>query len=299
MDKMRVFIVTHDRQKALHDTLTGLFNSDFSGLGGTKVTVINNHSRFQLADEFKGRVSVLHNMTRPDCSSGNLSESYNQALVFGFGSLVDPQSEIVVTLQDDCGLAANWVESLLKLHERFTFIVGEFGDNIVSYMPEAVRQIGMWDENFCGIQHKEADYWIRALICNKEKSCINDMLHGRLLNNEGTPQLDCRGHHNFRTVDGELKRLQDDEHHHQIKRHAVRPRDLLRDYFMAKWAHTWVREPESTGWLNKWPAEFVANPPTQPRNFPVFIRYPQFEKDIEDLAGKNYFLPKGDIYKRR
>ena len=38
--------------------------------------------------------------------------------------------------------------------------------------------------------NKEADYYIRALIYNKEHSLINDKVHGRLLNAHDALELD-------------------------------------------------------------------------------------------------------------
>jgi len=76
------------------------------------------------------------------------------------------------------------------MHQKYTFVTGQLGDNIVSYRPEAVKKIGMWDERFITPSNKEADYYIRALIYNKEKSLINDRVHGRLLNEHDALELD-------------------------------------------------------------------------------------------------------------
>ena len=84
------------------------------------------------------------------------------------------------------------------MHKDFNFIVGSFGDNLVSYTSEAVKKIGIWDENFSGIQYKEADYWLRALIFNKDKSMINDTLHGIELNNKNALSLDISKGRNFK-----------------------------------------------------------------------------------------------------
>ena len=129
-------------------------------------------------------------------------------------------------MQNDTVVDKNWCKNLFKMHEKFNFIVGQFGDNLVSYTAEAVKKIGIWDENFTGIQYKEADYWIRALIFNKEKSCINDTLHGLELNNNDALSLDIAEGRNFeieKTLkekilggEGVLKRRADDEEHKEI-----------------------------------------------------------------------------------
>lgn len=288
MKDLKLYIVTYDRPKILDDTLTNLFNTDFVDLDNTEVVIINNYSNFSLQPEFVDRVRVLHNMTRPDWSYGNLSENYNQVLIDGFRSLQEPDAAVVVHIQEDCVLVKDWVSNLFEMHKRFTFIVGKYGDNIVSYQPEAVMKIGMWDENFCGIQHKEADYWIRALICNKEKSCINDILHHRELNNKEALDLDTTEGRNFKMLGNRMRRLQDDAHHTDIKNRAVVMNDLLRHYFFLKWTNTWKEVPKAKGWLVDWSEDFIANPPKLPRNFKLFMRYPYFEHAIEDLRGKNY-----------
>ena len=298
---MKLYIITYNRPKALNETLENLDHTDFTG----NTIIINNHPNFQIASKFAKRVHVLHNMVRPDCSMGNLSENYNQAIIHGFKSLQKPDTDIVVHIQDDCILHKNWCSYLKFLHKTYTFVVGKYGDNIVSYTPEAIKKIGLWDENFCGIQHKEADYWIRALIWNKEKSSINDVLHNRLLNsiiphsqllnnqllnnqlltNQTSYELDIAGERNFQYV---LKRLQDDEKHRQIKARAVSADLILRTYFYYKWKNTWKSQPKAEGWLINWVKDFIDAPPKHPTNFKVFVKYPWFELDIENLREKNY-----------
>ena len=199
---MKIYIVTYKRSDILNDTLKKLFESDFSQALNTEVNVINNHTEFFLNPEFQERVKVIHNNTRPDWSNGNLAENWNQALLHGFKDLNKPDSEYVVTMQNDTSVHPEWYSNLMKMHKKFDFIVGKYGDNLVSYTPEAVKKIGIWDENFFGVQYKEADYWLRALIFNKEKSCINDTLHGIELNNEDALELDTTIDRNF--IDGDI-----------------------------------------------------------------------------------------------
>lgn len=292
---IRLFIITYDRPKALDETLTTLFSTDFAHLPekDRQVWIINNHPHFSLNDRYVDRVKVLHNQTRSPNSCGNLSENYNQALIWGFESLTSPACDQVVHIQDDCELDSFWYSNLRIMHKRYSFIVGSFGDNIVSYLPEAVRKVGLWDENFCGIQHKEADYWIRALIWNKDKSMIGDTMHNRGLNCDEMLPLDIVGCRNIKQVDGKLKRGQDDEHHAGIKRQAVKANEILRAYFYKKWFGTWKHElpRDLEGWLVNWPEEFVANPPKYPRWHLTPFRYPWFEVGIENLEGKGYVLP--------
>ena len=116
-----------------------MFNkTDFSSIPDTEVTIINNHSEFELNDEFKDKVVVLHNNTRPDWDTGNLARNWNEALLHGFKNLNEPDAKIVVTMQNDIVLDPNWATNLLKMHQKYTFVTGQLGDNIVSYLPEAV-----------------------------------------------------------------------------------------------------------------------------------------------------------------
>ncbi len=297
MKKIKIYVVTYKRSDVLNDTLEKLFNSDFSNVSNTEVNVINNHTDFYLDPKFKNKVRVLHNVLRPDWSNGNLAENWNQALLDGFRDLNNPDTEYVVTLQNDTSLHPNWCSNLMKMHQDFNFVVGKFGDNIVSYTPEAVKKIGMWDENFFGVQYKEADYWIRALIFNKEKSCINDTLHGIELNNENALELDTTVDRNFIEEDGfagenTLKRRADDKEHQKIwsTRGGVY-KEYAWKYFQTKWSGTWKSEPSKNGWVKKWTGEFVQSPPDiRKSRIKNVVKYLYFEKDLYDLRGKNYLL---------
>ncbi len=294
---MKVYIVTYKRSDVLNDTLKKLFDSDFAMLKNTEVNVINNHSEFYLNDEFKDRVNVLNNTLRPDWSNGNLAENWNQALLDGFRDLRNPDSKYVVTLQNDTSLHPAWSSNLLKMHEKFNFIVGKFGDNIVSYTPEAVKKIGIWDENFFGVQYKEADYWLRALIFNKEKSCIDDSLHGIELNNENALELDTTIDRNFVEEDGfagdnTLKRRADDTEHQEIwMTRGGFYKEYVWKYFQLKWSGTWKTEPTKNGWIKQWSDDIKNNPPDLSKSkLKTVVKYIYFEKDVENLREKNYLI---------
>ena len=297
MKHLKIYIVTYKRSDILNDTLAKLFNSDFKDIENTEVNIINNHTEFYLNPEFQDRVRVLHNVLRPDWSNGNLSENWNQALLDGFRDLNRPDAQYVVTIQNDTSVHPNWCSNLLKMHEKFNFIVGRFGDNLVSYTAEAVKRIGMWDENFFGVQYKEADYWIRALIFNKTDSCINDTLHGIELNNENALELDTTVDRNFVEEAGfagpnTLKRRADDHEHVEIQqtRGGIYKQYVWR-YFYEKWNGTWHHEPTKSGWIKQWPQDFIDNPPDITKSkLKTIIRYFYFEKDIENLRQKNYLL---------
>ena len=296
MKKMKIYIATYKRSDILNDTLKNLFDSDYSEVN-SEVNIINNHSEFNLNKEFQGRVNVLHNVLRPDWSNGNLAENWNQALINGFKSLSNPDCEYVVTLQNDAVVHKDWCKHLFEMHKKYNFIVGKFGDNVVSYTPEAVRKIGIWDENFFGVQYKEADYWIRALIFNKDKSCINDTLHGIELNSHDALELDISEGRNFVEEKGfagdktEKRRADDAEHQEIWKTRSGMYKEYAWKYFYEKWKGTWKENPVKNGWLKCWSQDFIDNPPDITKSkVKMFIKYLYFEKDIENLKAKGYLV---------
>lgn len=277
MKNMKIYIVTYNRNDCLNKTLDNLFSTDFSNFENTEVNVINNHSNFFLEERHKGRVNVIHNMTRPDYSNGNLARDWNTALVNGFKNLNKPDSKYVVTMHNDCRLHPNWVANMLEMFNKgYSFLIGEEGDNIICYKPEAVKKIGLWDERIHGIYHKEGDYMIRALMYNKDKSCINDTMHRRLLNQHDALPLDIGfdstsdpGHKQRFHADGQPAR----EHSTQL--------------FKLKWQGTHHTTPDISGWLTDWSQDFINNPPSAPK-MPNFVYYWFFEKDVENLREKGY-----------
>ena len=287
MRNIKIFIVTYKRPKVLNETLDRLFNkTDYSGIKNSEVTIINNHSDFHLDDAFKDKVTVLHNMTRPDWDTGNLARNWNESLIHGFKDLNNPDAKIVVTMQNDIVLHHNWVSNLLKLHKKYTFVTGILGDNIVSYRPEAVKKIGLWDERFTCPAHKEADYYLRALIYNKQDSIICDKVHNRLLNA-----------HDYLPLDTSEYRGADEEWRNQSK-HLSDSREAWyhsTQVFYWKWKDTWKTQPSYFGWVNGWTEDFINNPP-KPKGAINFSSYPYFEKNVE-LSDKNYVgWRKGDLW---
>ena len=198
----------------------------------------------------------------------------------------NPDAKIVVTMQNDIVLGRHWATNLLKMHKKYTFITGQLGDNIVSYRPEAVKKIGMWDERFVTPANKEADYYIRALIYNREHSLINDRVHGRLLNEADALELDTSTYRGGET-DWRAEKRNDNSHEGWYHTSQI---------FYWKWKDTWKTQPSYYGWLTRWSKEFINNPPCPPK-VPNFVQYYYFEKDIENLAEKNYIgWRKGDLW---
>jgi GT2 family glycosyltransferase len=137
MKNIKIYIATYRRTDVLNETLDRLFNkTDFAQVPNTEVNVINNHTEFHLNEQFEGKVNVIHNNTRPDWDTGNLARNWNEALLHGFRDLKNPDSKIVTTMQNDIVLHPNWTANLLKMHQKYTLVTGQLGDNIVSYRPD-------------------------------------------------------------------------------------------------------------------------------------------------------------------
>jgi len=287
MKNIKVFIVTYKRSDVLNRTLNTLFHqTDFLTIPNTQVNIINNHSDFYLDPAFSSQVNVIHNNTRPDWDTGNLARNWNESLLHGFKDLKNPDANIVTTMQNDIVLSKHWASNLMKMHEKYTFITGHFGDNIVSYQPEAVKKIGMWDERYLTPVNKEADYFIRALIYNKNKSLINDKAHGRLLNAKDALELDSSAY---------LGNEPDWRNEFKDKENTREGWYHTSQIFYWKWKDTWKTQPSYYGWLTRWSQDFINNPPSPPK-VPNFVQYAYFEKDIE-LKDKNYVgWRKGDCW---
>lgn len=278
MKNIKIYIVTYKRPRVFNKTLDILFNkTDFKLIPNCEVNVINNHSEFFIEEQFANKVNVIHNNARPDWDTGNLARNWNQALVHGFKDLNNPDCKIVTTMQNDIVLSPNWATNLLKMHKNYTFITGQLGDNIISYRPEAVKKIGLWDERFITPANKEADYYIRALILNKDSSIINDRIHRRVLNNDKALILDTSeyqgGETSWRNEKSNIISREGWYHTSQI--------------FYWKWKNTWKTQPSYNGWLTNWSGDFINNPPSLPK-VENFIQYYYFEKDIQTLKEQNY-----------
>jgi len=256
--KIKLYIVTYKNRLDLESNLNSLDDNGHE----LSVFIINNHSDFSLMTDRD--VTVLHNVLRPDFSTGHLSRNWNQAIINGFRDLNNPECDLVITAQDDTLWSKNAIDKLAKLSQRFSFVTCGIGDNVCSYRPEAVKNIGLWDERFCNIGYQEADYFLRALIYNGQNSSINDYGHGRVINphNEDIAKR-------TRPVSPETLT---EAHHKSTQFHPI-----TENLFRRKWGvnpHHW---------------QFLKHLPSP--LLPSFVYYPYFEKDVIDLKGKGYILP--------
>jgi hypothetical protein len=279
MDEPRVsiYIVTYRNPVDLNRNIASLLASE----ARARIYVINNHSKFSLEPEHEREVTVLHNALRPDFSTGHLSRNWNQALLHGFRDLKSPANDVVVTVQDDVVFKADWFKNLIDLHQRYSFITMGPGDTFCSYLPEAVRKVGMWDERFCNLAYHEGDYFLRSLIHNRERCSINDLVHGRQHNVVEGNALRCSS---TRSVENEQRAdslLITSPHWNVDRKEAhlssIKYHPLSETVFRHKWgigADPWTS----------------AHHEIRHSRVPNYIMYPFFEKDVEELREKNYIV---------
>jgi len=176
--KIKVFICTYNDNSALYQCLDSLISSDLL-LENYSINILNNYSTLQLDKKYSDfNIRVINNEGRPDFSRGHLSRSWNQAIIHGFRDLKDPDCDIVVACQNDTMFSSQWCKSLMRHHEKFTYIQVGSGDEFQSFMPEAIREVGLYDERMCGIGGQDQEYFFRQIIFNRDKSSINDFFHG-------------------------------------------------------------------------------------------------------------------------
>lgn len=271
MKTVKVYLVTYNNEQRINENLLRFFEttrhrSDVSFV----VHVINNHSRFSLHPEVRDRVVVWHNVTRPDWSCGHLSRDYNAAFINGFVNLNTPQCDQIICGHDDIWYKNNWFEKLEEIHKTYDFYAGDYGCSMTSYLPSAVKSIGMWDERICNIGYHEADYYLRALMYNGEKSTINDHFGGRVYN----PTEVLFDH----PPENPNKRQHSEA---SLAYHAN-----SRKIFAAKWGKV---HPE------QWATRLRNTPIPRTPLIPTFMNYPYFELDIDNLDEKGYIYAKAGL----
>jgi hypothetical protein len=284
---INIYIVTYRSPIDLKNNIASILASG----ADVRINVINNHSDFALEPAHERVVTVLHNRVRPDFSTGDLARNWNTALLHGFRDLKKPASDMVITVQDDVLFKADWLPRLIELHRRYSFITMGAGDAFCSYLPEAVRKIGLWDERFCNIGYQEGDYFLRALIYNREDSSINDRIHGRLHNavegNKFAPFGDFKKGLENEDIEADpaeradsmlitVPRMNLDRKKAHLS--SMRFHPLLHAVFRHKWGLSDIQ----------WTAEHHA---LRRSLVPNYITYPYFERDIEGLREKNYIVP--------
>lgn len=261
--KIKQYIVTFNNKLQINNCLESIFNklSD-AELSILEIYVINNHSNLDIDTKFLRNITILNNELRPDFSTGHLSRNWNQAIINGFKNLNSPDCDILITNQDDTIFKQNYINKLIKLHTQFDLIQFGWGDNFISYTPNAIKKIGLWDERFCNIGYQEADYMLRSYLYLKNKSSINDFSHNRILNkiNECDWVIDIIPSGNAR--------------HESYNAQSTVFHSHSKYIYEMKWGIN-----PDIGFIH----DIYLSPKIN-----SFIMYPYFEKDIETLNLQNY-----------
>ncbi len=261
--KLKIFIVTYNQEEYLNDwCLKTLFDSSFPF--DNNVYIINNHSNFILHDEYKDKVTVLHNVLRSDNNNGHLGQNWNQAITLGFENLKNPSCDIVITVQVDTKFIYNWFDNLKILLQSYEYICFGSGDQVQVFTPEHIKKVGLYDENISNIAFHDHDYFIRCVLFNREKSSISDYYHSRLLNPTEINFIS-------KTESGDRR---DENYYTSIRKFHHLGLNLL------KTKYSYV--PLDEEWMNLDIFENVKI------ISPQYLRYPYFECDIYKLEERGY-----------
>lgn len=294
MRKIWVTVITYNNVTVLDTALDHLFNSDLvtSGKYDWYIEIINNHSNFNIRPEFSDKVTVHNQTLRPDWSYvGYFTRDCNSALVRGFKNLKNPSVDQLIILQDDVFVRPDFMEKLVSRHDSgLDFIMSGIGDALNSFLPAAVRKIGLYDERFHTGFH-EGDYILRAIQKLGRRCSIGDIPHGRLWNQTDSgnfywsdsgissadlPQNVMRAESDLVTCPS----FTQDQLNNVGKRHGTT------DHYNF-WKMKWGDEIPFYNWTNEFMEGDIA---TLKQKTPNFILYPYFEKDIENIFSETYQL---------
>lgn len=263
--KSKLYIATYNNRRELDKTLESMRST--SKELPDEVFIMNDYTHEESDNEpdlfdpmYNNMVTHVYNdELRPNFSTGYLSRSWNNGLIFGFKDLKDPDADIVILCQDDTLFHDDWYKKLLKVHNTYDFITQGWGDNFMSFSPEAVKRVGLFDERivFGGVA---AEYFMRQLLLNKENATINDHYHDRVVN---PIDIEIAGRPPVKKIHRDSRRTG------RLIGYAV---------FDFKFPGLPFRD---------WPKSFVDNPPKKYGSY-NFVMYPFFETGVETLNEQNY-----------
>jgi hypothetical protein len=279
--RIKIYFVTYQETQVLNETLDSFFSTcDVNKF--CEICIINNHSNFFLEEKFVDKVKVIHNNGRPDFSTGHLSRNWNQAILHGFQNLKEPDCDILIHCQNDVKFFSGWLEKIISLHEKFDFIATGAGDCFCSYTVDAIKKTGIWDERYCGIGYQEADYFIRSVYHNPERTCINDYGHGRLHNNLVPKMNNHRGFDAYEKIGiCHMSNWQDGQNLHHKRSGAIGHPPSMK-VFERKFNKVGTSGVELAKKMSD------GNQNLYSGNLPTTMLYPYFEKDIPNREKKNY-----------
>jgi hypothetical protein len=273
--RFALFVVTYKNDDILLRCLSSV-QSELNTLNGNdsfKVTVINNYGEISLSEEFSF-VNIINNTARPDFSTGHLSRNWNQCILHGMKNVNNPECDVLILAQNDIVFKPGFIVNIKNHLLHFNYITFGDGDALQIMTIESIKRVGMYDERFCNIGFQEADYFLRAVLLNKQGSSINDIFHNRVHNQQFNNIIE--------EVDSGHKRG-DPIHTESVKFHKV-----SKDMFFYKWMGLLPRTAE--GQIcdeNNYPCEnwdeYIKNSPICAKQY---IIYPYFECDLPELEKK-------------
>ena len=277
---LSLFIITYNNDAALDRALETLFESDYQHFYNLNLYIINNYSKINIKEKYLNKLKIINNQCRGDFFNPNLAQNHNQAIINGFEDLNNPKSDIVIHTHNDISFNKNWAYNLTECMKKFNFAVGSVGDQFVAYKPEAIKNIGLWDENFPGLVHKECDYFLRAYLLNKQFSYINDYTHGRCLNNEIKYVFDDLSRDK---LNQELKSFMSHR-----KNDGKTNWEISYEYFKLKWRSSSDFEVDRK-WLINWDENGLLTKLKKiPSEIKLFMKYPFFESSVNSLKEQNF-----------
>lgn len=266
--KIKIFIVHYNNAEMLNRALTTLYdNMSTKEEHIVSIHIINNHTNFSMADEFKTKndLQIIHNNARPDFSTGHLSRSWNQAILHGIKDIKNPDCDVLILCQNDIRFVPDFLSCILKNLLIYNYMTFGGGDVCQVMTPSSIDAIGMYDERFCNIGFHEYDYFLRAVLLNRNKSSINDHFHNRVHNpieNNVTVAVHLKNEAQTYYSDLSLK-------YHQIS--------LL--VFHHKWNDKYTKENLEDFFYKM----INSDKPSIPKQY---IMYPYFEWFLSDLGHK-------------
>lgn len=266
--KIKHYIVTYNNNVVLDKCLNSLLPTfeKYSKLE-YQCYIINNHTNFYIDEKYEEYITILHNILRPDFSTGHLARNWNQSIINGFIDLNNPDCDILITNQNDCEFDGDFIPNLIEWHKKYSFIQFGAGDNFISYTIDSIKKVGLWDERFCNIGYQEADYFLRNILYNTSGCSINDYRHSRVHNKETNNIIK----HTESGYDrGDAIHMKSRDFHH-----------ISYNVYTKKWGDT--EESHRGNW------NYDRFKELKPK-IESFIYYPYFEKDVQTLKEQNFIF---------
>lgn len=182
--KIELFIVTYKNDSMLLRCLESIHNEIITKEKQDiiNVTIINNYQALSLGLADHNYAKIIDNAARPDFSTGHLARNWNQCILHGIQDINVPKNDVVILAQNDVVFKPGFIKNIKQHLDRYNYITFGRGDELQIITPDAIKNIGLYDERFCNIGFQEADYFLRAVLLNPKLSSINDNFHKRIHN---------------------------------------------------------------------------------------------------------------------